>query len=907
MLDLCDSTDNFTKYIKVVSDLPFENNYINESNLPSDILVVAFNNNHSPTFTATHKTIPYEEFITLNSIQDKPTTLVFLTSAKDILSINDTFYSEYIDYTHKAFNTIKKINSILKENNKIKVLFLNDSKSHFAKIFTAAVKCWKQEAPKFWLKAISVNALEDIDLDKILAFELKSNETLTLQDTVDYVDNLRVRPELQKLDYTTDNHCIKSGDVVFVTGGGKGVVAHMVYELCSIIPNLTLVITGRSKPNSTSLELTNNLAKLNKISKLEYIVCDITNHEQLTNTLNKTLQKHKKIDAFIHAAGLSIDSTVDKLNYTDWRLVLDTKILPLLVLHNTINIKQLKILISISSAAALFGNIRQSSYSAANSVLESYTNSLSTKCHSKTLSFSAIEGGMVSDGLRAVMKTLNLTCLSVQSISSSLVDSMNNDFNGQTIEYISNDQFFINKIEAERKERAILNSFKGSKIVLEKNNKLIRIPIKIVLKEHPKLKMHRFFGRIVVPASHILNTIIKVYRVLYPEHSEIIISEYNALSMIVLDENTNKATTLNYILQTNEDTTTINIELDNSKKSSVIIKHPRTENSQLDRHTIENHETEPYYDKCYGSNKIDLGTDYQIIQSVNNLDSLGVSLVTTTKETTLDPCEAALESITQSNALYTTCFYQTPSFPYKIKQLAVKTCISSEKFRVNSILNNYPLIEPLCSTRTFISDSSGNPIGSCKEWINVYNRFIHFDETEYLIKGEAKIDDLNMKTALSRAAGIDPSHYFITHNININCHDILKISLAILLARLGIDNKIELNTHNNTLSGEYSGGFVKAVMFDDTVYVFALSTDFEVISFNPNQTDECHVDMDTRIPVLHGLQYAKSLLNTGTALLNQSSDKQTKIRSLDHWVEIIGEKTTYKAKLYNNLLFAYKV
>jgi NAD(P)-dependent dehydrogenase (short-subunit alcohol dehydrogenase family) len=914
MLDLCETTDHAKVFKKNIYDLPIDD-IQSKNTLDEKILCVSLSDNKYSILDITKKSVSYKEFVTSNDVQSNYSCIVLFTNGVNAKILQCTNNSEYYEYTQRAFEVIKKINLLIKQNVNLKIIFLSEENADLSSIFNAVAKCWKSENVQLWIKAITIDNYSDSNLNEIITHELSYKNTLTLQDTIEYNNNKRVRSELITIEQKSSQLCLQSKDVVFITGGARGIVPHMVYELCAQIPNLTIILTGRTnlefstksknRNKSNYDELQQNIIKLNKICNLEYIVCDISNYNELVKVVNNTVHKHNKISAFIHAAGISIDKTVEELTYSDWRAVLDTKIVPLLVLNDTLNINNLSAVVNISSAAALFGNIRQSAYSAANSVLESYTKSISSRCIAKSLAFSAIEGGMVSDGLRAVMKSLELTCLSPNSISSCLVNCLNDENNGETIEYMSNDKMFIDQIEVEKKERSLLTVFKDSKIVITGHNKAVSIPISITESEYIRFEGHRFFNKIVVPASFVINKIMDISKILYPDIKNIKISEYKALEMIVIEDNLKTNTILRCIIELDEERANIKVLLDGAVKAKAIVvgvdNYQHKKCGMYDEETI----LEPYTKACYGLDKIDLGDEYQIIDKVTHLDSLSVSLTASSGVKGFKSCEAALECITQSNSLYTTKFYDYPSFPYQIHNLVISNNIESKQFKVDSCINNYPVSEPLCSTAASVSDASGNQIISCEKWVNVFNQFINIQTHENMIVGNANINELKMKGDLSKDAGLDPCHYYNDHNIVIDCHETLKIAMALMLAKLGIKHKIDLEFKNNMLCGVSEYGFTKTIIVNDLVFVFHLNQDFEIVQPTNQQLDSVNIAIDSKIPILYGYQYVENLMKASMELMRNNFDELKTINCLSDWVELIGSKTNFKAKLFDDLLLAY--
>jgi NADP-dependent 3-hydroxy acid dehydrogenase YdfG len=911
-MELCDTTDDIRKVIKSTHNFPVKHHnevYQAESEV---IYHVSAAVPHKLTISK-HSAI-LEEFIKLNEVPDDITTLVITYFPDKPERLIDITHDYYIAFTKTIFNLIKKLNTLLKTNT-YKVLFLSNLDYEFSSIFNAIVKCWKSENSNYWLKSVAIDINQDTNLEQIINNELSSKATLSLQNSVEYHSNKRVRSELVELTEHNQKHYIKSGDVIFVTGGSRGIVPGMLFSLCSTIPNLTLIVTGRSpsnyksnKINGTSdntHEINSNLKKLSRISNLDYVVCDISNYDSFTQVLEATKKKYQKIDAFIHTAGLSIDQTVDKISYSEWRAVLDTKIVPLIALSKTLDINKLKIFIGFSSAAALFGNLKQAAYSAANSVLEKFTHNIKTCCPAKSLAFTAIEGGMVSDGLRAVMKTLDLTCISQKSIENCLVESMNHHNNGKTIEYIANDKMFVSQIDKESIERSIFDRFIGSYYEINHQSSSINVPIKLNTHDLARFNDHKFFGKKVVPASFILDKILNLCTTIYPNQQYIRIKEYHAAEMIVVSEKHNQTSHLMFSIRFNSEQTEIHL-LEGKRLKATAIIDEQADLTPAHTHFVDEITADTSSAQVYGPDKIDLGSEYHIISKVNNLNPLAVSINTTIDDKCFSPYEAAMESITQGIALYSSHYHHYPCFPYKIKNLNIKLKHIACKFHVAIGVHNFPLQEPICSTTVQVSDESGNQLVSCETWNNVYNRFLDLEITDKEIYGKAKVNDLKLKSQISKAAGIDPCHYFEFHNIDIECNDVLKCAMALVLSKLGITNKLEFEFNTNIFSTTYLERHIKAAISGDSVYIFAISQPFDIVLPTKSSIDITSVIIDEKIPVIQGQKFTEQLITSCSELLRLHSDNLKELQSTQDGYRVIGNKSSHIVKTFGDLLFAYQ-
>ena len=238
---------------------------------------------------------------------------------------------------------------------------------------------------------------------------------------------------------------LEKGDALLVTGGARGVVFESVFALAEKT-ECHLILTGRT-PLPTTAELDgvdldpNNLTKslksleisLIKKEKIsikeakkragklksgweinrniqrmdaegisyQYEVCDVSNRDALTALL-KDLKQKKIIPAgVVHGAGVQHSKKLVDMNDADIIRTVETKIIPMLTLHDILDWKKVKLFAGFGSIAGLFGNFGQTDYSLANDLLGEMAYLLKKRyphIHSTVIEWTAWSGaGMVSD------------------------------------------------------------------------------------------------------------------------------------------------------------------------------------------------------------------------------------------------------------------------------------------------------------------------------------------------------------------------------------------------------------------------------------------------------------------------------------------------------------------------------
>lgn len=103
--------------------------------------------------------------------------------------------------------------------------------------------------------------------------------------------------------------------VIIVTGGGSGIGKKLSEELCTL--GATVVISGRSedKLKTTQQEFSQ------KDYKIDYVVCDIREEDQVQNLIATTLDKHQQLNGLVNNAGGQFPCSLEQLSKNGWEAV----------------------------------------------------------------------------------------------------------------------------------------------------------------------------------------------------------------------------------------------------------------------------------------------------------------------------------------------------------------------------------------------------------------------------------------------------------------------------------------------------------------------------------------------------------------------------------------------------------
>src|SRR4029079_1986021 len=120
-----------------------------------------------------------------------------------------------------------------------------------------------------------------------------------------------------------------------------------------------------------------NADKLNELCRqieggsAEAVVCDIADSKALAEAIEKTAEKHGRLDVLVNNAGITKDGLILRMDDEDWDTVLDTNLKSAFVAIRAAARPMMRIkgptggrIINISSVAGVAGNAGQANYAA---------------------------------------------------------------------------------------------------------------------------------------------------------------------------------------------------------------------------------------------------------------------------------------------------------------------------------------------------------------------------------------------------------------------------------------------------------------------------------------------------------------------------------------------------------------
>ncbi len=158
---------------------------------------------------------------------------------------------------------------------------------------------------------------------------------------------------------------IGEGDVLLVTGGGKGITAECALAIASRSA-ATLALLGRSAPDDDD-ELATNLARLDAAGvRYTYQRADVTSAEQIADVVAAIEAEHGPVTAVLHGAGRNEPGALFSLTEQSYQSTLAPKIDGLRAVLDAVDPDRIKLLVTFGSIIGRAGLRGEAHYATAN-------------------------------------------------------------------------------------------------------------------------------------------------------------------------------------------------------------------------------------------------------------------------------------------------------------------------------------------------------------------------------------------------------------------------------------------------------------------------------------------------------------------------------------------------------------
>ena len=256
-----------------------------------------------------------------------------------------------------------------------------------------------------------------------------------------------------------ESRTFSKDDVFLVSGGGRGITASCILDMCSGISGGKFILLGRtpleSVPDWLSADMDNDEIKKNIVGvmssegsqptpkKIEakfknlisireinhtlaaikeaggealYCSVDIVDSEALKESVEPLLKEWGEVKGIIHGAGVLADNLIEKLSDEDFRRVYQPKVKGLENLLALASPEQLDLCVAFSSVAAAFGNAGQSLYAISNQILNDRVESIRNdfpNAQVYSLNWGPWDAGMVTPALKQRFTELGIRTIPV--------------------------------------------------------------------------------------------------------------------------------------------------------------------------------------------------------------------------------------------------------------------------------------------------------------------------------------------------------------------------------------------------------------------------------------------------------------------------------------------------------------
>ena len=184
--------------------------------------------------------------------------------------------------------------------------------------------------------------------------------------------------------------------VVLITGGTRGIGKEVALAFAR--QGATAIVIGRNQDQAA-----HTVAEITKKGGLaDGYACDVTDLQQVQETVNKLLDKHKCIDILVNNAGITKDNLLLRMTESDWDQVMSINLKGVFNCTKVVTKVMLKAkkgrIINISSVIGIVGNAGQANYAASKAGIIGFTKSIAKEIASRGITVNSIAPGYIPEG-----------------------------------------------------------------------------------------------------------------------------------------------------------------------------------------------------------------------------------------------------------------------------------------------------------------------------------------------------------------------------------------------------------------------------------------------------------------------------------------------------------------------------
>jgi len=502
--------------------------------------------------------------------------------------------------------------------------------------------------------------------------------------------------------------------VVVVSGGGRGILVPMLCHLAKQMP-LHLIVTGRTpeeaaefdaedledgqalmrklmetEPMSTPSSIRDRIERARKCTELQsglqqlrsvaesvrYHEFDVSDSEKFEALLDTTFAHFGRVDGVVHGAGVVCNKSFDDHSLDDFNRVIMAKIAPMSASCRWLaRGNNLGFFVGISSTAAYFGNVRQTSYAGANAMVEALVENVLRRLHpdvtSAWVGYSGWERGMVTPALRRIMATLDMSVIPDALGAPTLAETIASAKTVPGRLYFPADGPFVDPIEYDDHSRClveVLSAVDGVARVCEltqQKGALIECRCGTAFK---RISDHKFHNKIIViPASYLQSLAVSLAQAWSGDESYSRVLSLIAKDILCV---TGPDTPFFVRVQPRSDESLEFIfESEGVVRSEIVVGRSQSDDRVAITPGVELAVTRgswPDNHRLYGPTAIDLGAAFRMVEEVEEWSADGIrARVMLCQDRS--PVESIAEAVAQVSSVYCLFNFDSTCIPYKIE------------------------------------------------------------------------------------------------------------------------------------------------------------------------------------------------------------------------------------------------
>lgn len=184
------------------------------------------------------------------------------------------------------------------------------------------------------------------------------------------------------------------GKVAIVTGSSKGIGKAIVLELARC--GAKVVVSGRDQERIKQVQEEIEQTGAEVIA----VAADVSDPEEASNLINKTLEKWEQIDILVNNAGITRDNLIIRMSPEDWNAVIQTNLTGAFNCIKSVTRQMMKqrggCIINITSVVGIMGNAGQANYSASKAGIIGLTKSVARELASRSIRCNAVAPGYIA-------------------------------------------------------------------------------------------------------------------------------------------------------------------------------------------------------------------------------------------------------------------------------------------------------------------------------------------------------------------------------------------------------------------------------------------------------------------------------------------------------------------------------